>query len=54
MPGVNKAVKVREWSASQKQAVIKEIGKRTKINDLIKTGDQFPFSTLTQNWFKKF
>ena len=46
---VNKAFKVVELSTSQKQAVIKSIEKRTKINDLLKIGDLFLFSTLTQN-----
>ena len=38
---VNKAFKVGELSTSQKQAVIKLIEKRTKINDLLKTGNLF-------------
>ena len=38
----------------QKQAVIKSIEKKTKINDLLKVEDLFLFSMLTQNWFKKF
>ena len=49
---VNKAFKVGELSVSQKQAVIKLIEKHTKRNDLLKTGDQYLFSTLTKNWFK--
>ena len=51
---VNKAFKVGELSTSQKQAVIKLIEKKTKISDLLKIGDLFLFSTLTQNWFQKF
>ena len=36
---VNETLKVGELSVSQKQAVTKLIEKRTKINDLLKTGD---------------
>ena len=39
--GVNKAFKLGELSTFQKQAVIKLIEKRTKINNLLKTGDLF-------------
>ena len=55
LSSVSKAFKVEELSTSQKQAVIKLIEKRTKINDLfkIKTTCLFLFSTFTQNWFQK-
>ena len=46
--------KVGELSVSQKQVVIKLIEKKTTINDLLKTGGQFLFSTLAQNWFQSF
>ena len=51
---LNKAFKVGELISSQKQAVIKLIEKKSKINDLLKIGNLFLFSTLTQNWFQKF
>lgn len=52
---VNKAFKVRELSAYQKQAVIKLVEKKkTKKKNLLKTGDQFVFSTLTKIRFHKF
>ena len=51
---VYKAFKVGELRTSHKQAVIKLIEQRPKINDLLKIGDQFLFSTLTKNWFQKF
>ena len=53
---VNKAFKVRELSAYQKQAVIKlvEKKKRQKKKNLLKTGDQFLFSTLIKIRFHKF
>ena len=46
---VNKAFKVGELSTSKKQAAIKLIEKRTKINEFLKIGDLFLFSKLTQN-----
>ena len=51
---LNKVFKVGELISSQKQAVIKLIEKKSKINDLLKIGNLFLFSTLTQNWFQKF
>ena len=50
----NKAFTLGELSTSRKQAITKLIEKKTKINDLLKTGDQFTFSVLTQNSFQKF
>ena len=47
-------IKVGELTASQKQAVINLIKRKTKINDLLQAGEQFLFSTLEQNWFQKF
>ena len=47
-------LKVGELIASQKQAVINLIKRKTKINDLLQAGEQFLFSTLEQNWFQKF
>ena len=38
---VNKTFKLGELSTFQKQAVIKLIEKRTKINNLLKIGDLF-------------
>ena len=53
---VHKAFKVGELSTSQKQAVIKLIekkGHRFIRNDLLRNGDLFLFSTLTENCFQK-
>ena len=52
LSSVNKAFKVGQLSTSQKQLVIKLIKKRTNIHDLLKIGDLFLVSTLTQNWFQ--
>ena len=49
----NKAFRVGKLSVSQKQAIIKLTEKRTNINKLLKTGDQFLFSMLTKFWFQK-
>ena len=51
LSSVNKAFKVGELSTSQKQEVINLIEKRTKINDVLKIGDLFLFSTFTHNYF---
>ena len=52
---INKAFKVGELSTSQKQAVIKLIEKKkTKINDLTKSGNQFLLSVLAKNCLQSF
>ena len=51
---VNKAFKVRELTTSQKQAVIKSIETKTKINEFLKIRDEFLCATLTQKWFQNF